>query len=84
MVLDVARQDDGVLKVIKASGDREHPANAGRLCTKGATSAELLAAPGRLDTALVRPGRGSGAAGRGRRDQRDRPPAARDHRRARA
>ncbi|WP_407659735.1 hypothetical protein, partial [Kineococcus indalonis] len=24
------------------SGDREHPANAGRLCTKGATSAEFL------------------------------------------
>jgi sulfite reductase (NADPH) flavoprotein alpha-component len=62
MVLDVARQDDGVLKVIKASGDREHPANAGRLCTKGATSAELLAAPGRLDTALVRPGRGAAPA----------------------
>ncbi|MEV7555123.1 hypothetical protein AB0N89_36370, partial [Amycolatopsis sp. NPDC089917] len=22
---------------MKASGDKEHPANAGRLCTKGAT-----------------------------------------------
>ncbi|GIE31714.1 bifunctional reductase [Actinoplanes italicus] len=62
MVLDVARQDDGPLKVIKASGDREHPANAGRLCTKGATSAELLAAPGRLDTALIRAGRGAAPA----------------------
>ncbi|GIE83150.1 bifunctional reductase [Actinoplanes philippinensis] len=62
MVLDVARQDDGPLKVIKASGDRGHPANAGRLCTKGATSAELLAAPGRLDTALVRPARGAAPA----------------------
>ena len=58
MVLDVARQDDGRLRVIKASGDRDHPANAGRLCTKGATSADLLAAPGRLDTALVRAKRG--------------------------
>ncbi|MEU4158930.1 bifunctional nitrate reductase/sulfite reductase flavoprotein subunit alpha [Actinoplanes sp. NPDC026670] len=59
MVLDVARQDDGPLKVIKASGDRNHPANAGRLCTKGATSADLLAATGRLDTALVRADRGA-------------------------
>ncbi|WP_345528944.1 nitrate reductase, partial [Actinoplanes utahensis] len=59
MVLDVARHGDGRLKVIKASGDREHPANAGRLCTKGATSAELLAAPGRLDTALIRSDRGA-------------------------
>ncbi|MFD1367903.1 bifunctional nitrate reductase/sulfite reductase flavoprotein subunit alpha [Actinoplanes sichuanensis] len=59
MVLDVARQDDGPLKVIKASGDRDHPANAGRLCTKGATSADLLAATGRLDTALVRADRGA-------------------------
>ncbi|MEU4624560.1 bifunctional nitrate reductase/sulfite reductase flavoprotein subunit alpha [Actinoplanes sp. NPDC023801] len=62
MVLDVARQDDGPLKVIKVSGDRDHPANAGRLCTKGATGAELLAAPGRLDTALVRSGRGAAPA----------------------
>jgi sulfite reductase (NADPH) flavoprotein alpha-component len=59
MVLDVARQDDGPLRVIRASGDREHPANAGRLCTKGATSADLLAAPGRLETALIRPERGA-------------------------
>ncbi|MEU8661638.1 molybdopterin oxidoreductase family protein, partial [Actinoplanes philippinensis] len=65
VVLDVARQDDGPLKVIKASGDRAHPANAGRLCTKGATSAELLAAPGRLDTALIRPARGAAPAPQG-------------------
>ncbi|WP_433794553.1 molybdopterin-dependent oxidoreductase [Actinoplanes sp. CA-252034] len=65
MVLDVARQDGGPLKVIRASGDRDHPANAGRLCTKGATSAELLAAPGRLDTALVRPARGAAPAPQG-------------------
>ncbi|HVX46246.1 MAG TPA: molybdopterin-dependent oxidoreductase, partial [Mycobacteriales bacterium] len=44
-------------RVIKASGDKDHPANAGRLCTKGATTAELLAAPGRLETALIRTGR---------------------------
>ena len=65
MVLDVARHGDGRLKVIKASGDRDHPANAGRLCTKGATSADLLAAPGRLDTALVRTHRGAAPAPQG-------------------
>ncbi|WP_432570676.1 molybdopterin-dependent oxidoreductase [Kineococcus sp. SYSU DK005] len=41
------------------SGDREHPANAGRLCTKGATSAEFLLARGRLEHAHVRPARGA-------------------------
>ncbi|NAZ86206.1 molybdopterin-dependent oxidoreductase [Kineococcus indalonis] len=41
------------------SGDREHPANAGRLCTKGATSAEFLLAQGRLERAHVRPERGA-------------------------
>ncbi|MER8187157.1 molybdopterin-dependent oxidoreductase [Kitasatospora sp. NPDC094015] len=45
--------------VARASGDKAHPANFGRLCTKGATSADLLAAPGRLGTALVRPERGA-------------------------
>ncbi|GIE97112.1 bifunctional nitrate reductase/sulfite reductase flavoprotein subunit alpha [Paractinoplanes rishiriensis] len=54
MVLDVARGPDGRRLAVKARGDRDHPANAGRLCTKGATSADMLAAPGRLDTALVR------------------------------
>ncbi|MBO3087277.1 bifunctional nitrate reductase/sulfite reductase flavoprotein subunit alpha [Cellulomonas dongxiuzhuiae] len=55
IVLDVG--DDGT--VTRASGDRTHPANAGRLCTKGATSATMLAAGGRLTTALVRPERGA-------------------------
>ena len=53
MVLDVARQDDGPLKVIKVSGDRDHPANAGRLCTKGATGAELLAGDQRVAGVLA-------------------------------
>ena len=35
--------------MLKASGDKAHPANRGRLCTKGATSADMLAAPGRLE-----------------------------------
>ncbi|MFD5793671.1 molybdopterin-dependent oxidoreductase [Streptomyces diastatochromogenes] len=58
MVLDVGRGADGRRTVLKATGDKEHPANFGRLCTKGATTADLLAAPGRLTTALVRSDRG--------------------------
>ncbi|WP_375803477.1 molybdopterin-dependent oxidoreductase [Streptomyces sp. A012304] len=58
MVLDIGRGPDGRRTVLKASGDKEHPANLGRLCTKGATTADMLAAPGRLTTALVRPNRG--------------------------
>lgn len=44
-------------QVVKVSGDTTHPANAGRLCTKGMTSAEVLSAPDRLTTAYVRQGR---------------------------
>ncbi|MFF7137047.1 molybdopterin-dependent oxidoreductase [Streptomyces sp. NPDC008196] len=58
LVLDIGMGPDGRRTVLKASGDKEHPANFGRLCTKGATTADLLAAPGRLTTALVRPERG--------------------------
>ncbi|MFF8806341.1 molybdopterin-dependent oxidoreductase [Streptomyces omiyaensis] len=59
IVLDVARDPVGGLRrVAKVSGDRAHPANAGRLCTKGATSADMMAAPGRASTALVRAERG--------------------------
>ncbi|HEY0530529.1 MAG TPA: bifunctional nitrate reductase/sulfite reductase flavoprotein subunit alpha [Actinoplanes sp.] len=47
MVLSVDRG-----RVTRVRGDRDHPANRGRLCTKGATSASLLAAPGRLEKAL--------------------------------
>ena len=49
---------DGRMTVGRVTGDRDHPANAGRLCTKGATHAELMAAPGRLTSAHVRPARG--------------------------
>ncbi|MEU7719511.1 bifunctional nitrate reductase/sulfite reductase flavoprotein subunit alpha [Streptomyces tibetensis] len=62
LVLDVGTGPDGRRTVLKASGDRAHPANAGRLCTKGATTADLLAAPGRLTGALVREVRGEEAA----------------------
>ncbi|GAX53726.1 bifunctional nitrate reductase/sulfite reductase flavoprotein subunit alpha [Streptomyces olivochromogenes] len=58
MVLDIGRGPDGRRTVLKASGDKHHPANSGRLCTKGATTADMLAAPGRLTTALVREDRG--------------------------
>ncbi|MEU9450855.1 bifunctional nitrate reductase/sulfite reductase flavoprotein subunit alpha [Streptomyces sp. NPDC048277] len=61
MVLDIGTGPDGRRTVLKASGDKEHPANFGRLCTKGATTADMLAAPGRLTTALLRPERGEEA-----------------------
>ena len=41
-------------RVIKVVGDKLHPANQGRLCTKGQTCAQPLASPGRLDSAYVR------------------------------
>ncbi|AQZ53475.1 bifunctional nitrate reductase/sulfite reductase flavoprotein subunit alpha [Martelella mediterranea] len=49
VVLDV---EDG--RIIRLSGDREHPANRGRLCTKGKTAHEAIVAAGRLENALVR------------------------------
>lgn len=58
MLLDVGAGPDGGPAVLKASGDKAHPANGGRLCTKGATTAEMLAARGRLTSALVRDERG--------------------------
>ncbi|MFF1838731.1 molybdopterin-dependent oxidoreductase [Streptomyces sp. NPDC058231] len=61
MVLDIATRSDGRREVLKASGDRTHPANFGRLCTKGATTADMLAAPGRLTSALQRAERGAEA-----------------------
>ncbi|WP_345199230.1 molybdopterin oxidoreductase family protein, partial [Streptomyces lavendulae] len=61
IVLDVGRDPaTGRRTARKASGDKEHPANFGRLCTKGSTSADMMAAPGRAATALVRAGRGAG------------------------
>jgi sulfite reductase (NADPH) flavoprotein alpha-component len=50
---------DGV--VTKATGRADHPANRGRLCTKGNTTADMLRAGGRLTTALVRPERSAEA-----------------------
>ncbi|MFJ9849418.1 molybdopterin-dependent oxidoreductase [Streptomyces sp. NPDC101150] len=59
IVLDVARDPaDGRRRAAKTSGDKAHPTNFGRLCTKGATSADMMAAPGRVGKALVRAERG--------------------------
>ncbi|MCG7596071.1 bifunctional nitrate reductase/sulfite reductase flavoprotein subunit alpha [Mycobacterium sp. PSTR-4-N] len=50
----------GAPVIATVSGDTLHPTNAGRLCTKGATHAELMAATdGRLTTGLLRPSRGA-------------------------
>ncbi|MFC9028823.1 molybdopterin-dependent oxidoreductase [Streptomyces arboris] len=64
IILDITRDPaDGRRRAAKVSGDKEHPSNFGRLCTKGATSADLMAAPGRLSRALVREERGAEPAG---------------------
>ncbi|WP_375465239.1 molybdopterin-dependent oxidoreductase [uncultured Methylobacterium sp.] len=39
--------------VVKVSGNKDHPTNFGRLCTKGATSAAAIGAEGRLDSGFV-------------------------------
>ena len=49
MVLHV---EDG--QVVKISGDKEHPANFGRLCTKGQSAHVALRKSGRLEDAFVR------------------------------
>jgi sulfite reductase (NADPH) flavoprotein alpha-component len=48
----------GAQVIARVSGDKLHPTNFGRLCTKGATHAEMMAATdGRLTTAWTRPSR---------------------------
>ena len=60
IVLDVETDPEtGRRKVLKASGDKEHPTNFGRICTKGATSAEMLAADGRMESGYLRAERGA-------------------------
>lgn len=59
MVLQVTTDpESGRRHVVKSVGSTGHPANFGRLCTKGATTSDMLAAPGRLDTAHARADRG--------------------------
>ncbi|SHM23750.1 sulfite reductase (NADPH) alpha subunit [Cryptosporangium aurantiacum] len=62
VVLEIGRDADGRRRALKASGDKEHPANRGRLCTKGSTSADVLSADGRLATALTRDDRAAALA----------------------
>ncbi|WP_172798164.1 bifunctional nitrate reductase/sulfite reductase flavoprotein subunit alpha [Mycobacterium sp. GA-1285] len=51
-------RDTGNPVIARVTGDKLHPANFGRLCTKGATHAELMRADdGRLTSAMLRPGR---------------------------
>ncbi|MFB6904696.1 molybdopterin-dependent oxidoreductase [Streptomyces bacillaris] len=60
VLLDIGRDTTTGRRVVKkVSGDRSHPANSGRLCTKGATGADMTAAPGRMAKALVRAERGA-------------------------
>jgi sulfite reductase (NADPH) flavoprotein alpha-component len=55
--------ESGAPVIARVSGDKLHPTNFGRLCTKGATHAEMMAADeDRMVTALVRDGRGGSAA----------------------
>ena len=53
------KTENGRALIARVSGDKLHPTNFGRLCTKGATHAEMMAAvDGRLTSALMRPARG--------------------------
>jgi sulfite reductase (NADPH) flavoprotein alpha-component len=59
MVLQVTTDPaSGRRHVTKTVGNKSHPANFGRLCTKGATTADMLAAPGRMESAHDRTDRG--------------------------
>ncbi|TDH49636.1 reductase [Mycobacterium eburneum] len=59
MVLQVDTDPEtGRRSVAKSTGNKTHPTNFGRLCTKGATTADMLAAPGRMESAFLRPHRG--------------------------
>ncbi|MDQ8024081.1 MAG: sulfite reductase subunit alpha [Moraxellaceae bacterium] len=45
-------------RIIKVAGDKRHPTNFGRLCTKGNTCAQALSESGRLEHAYLRRARG--------------------------
>ncbi|MDE2421698.1 MAG: sulfite reductase subunit alpha [Gammaproteobacteria bacterium] len=47
--------EDG--QVVKVSGDKDHPTNFGRLCTKGSSSHLALRKSGRLENAFIRSNR---------------------------
>jgi NADPH-dependent sulfite reductase flavoprotein alpha-component len=51
--------ETGLPVIARVAGDKLHPTNFGRLCTKGATHAEMMRADeGRMTSALLRPARG--------------------------
>ncbi|MBF6172832.1 bifunctional nitrate reductase/sulfite reductase flavoprotein subunit alpha [Nocardia blacklockiae] len=58
IVVETGADEHGAPVIAKVQGDKLHPVNAGRLCTKGATHADLMRAPGRMTTAHRRPERG--------------------------
>ncbi|MCV7200314.1 bifunctional nitrate reductase/sulfite reductase flavoprotein subunit alpha [Mycobacterium angelicum] len=59
MVLQITTDpESGRRHITNSVGQKSHPANFGRLCTKGKTTADLLAAPGRAETAYLRTDRG--------------------------
>lgn len=49
-------ETDGA-KILKVSGNKTHPTNFGRLCTKGSTSTLALRESGRLENAFIRQNR---------------------------
>ncbi|MET3804234.1 NADPH-dependent sulfite reductase flavoprotein alpha-component [Nakamurella sp. UYEF19] len=51
IVVQTSRPDGGSPVIAKVSGDKLHPTNFGRLCTKGATHAEMMLGTGRLESA---------------------------------
>ncbi|MFW0794932.1 bifunctional nitrate reductase/sulfite reductase flavoprotein subunit alpha [Gordonia sp. CPCC 205515] len=54
MELHVRTGESGAPVIAKTIGRTSHPVNRGRLCTKGATTADLLSAPGRMTQASIR------------------------------
>lgn len=59
MVLQLTTDpESGRRHIAKTVGQDDHPANFGRLCTKGTTTADFLAAPGRAESAYARTDRG--------------------------
>ncbi|MDV6269019.1 bifunctional nitrate reductase/sulfite reductase flavoprotein subunit alpha [Rhodococcus globerulus] len=59
LVLDIITDPEtGRRKAAQSSGLKTHPTNFGRLCTKGSTTADMLAGPGRMESAYLRPSRG--------------------------
>ena len=41
-------------RIVKLTGDKDHPTNFGRLCTKGSTCTQAIAVDGRMDRAYLR------------------------------